>query len=236
MALRTLLVGLLLLASAANAAGAERYGWLGVRIRDLTETETEDMAVRLGVREGYGVMIAEILPDTPAQTAGLRAGDLIVSIDGRPIVETRALQRLVGAAPAGRELGVVVMREGRRRELRIRVGTMPDDAVAERVAAEFGFLVRDGVIDQPGGASATGSASPLVVVAAVAERSAAARGGLQTGDRILAVEGTPVASLDAFRRRLRDASLRDPLRLRVERQGEAVSVLLPPAQAPTLPQ
>jgi serine protease Do len=236
MTLRTLLVGLLLLASAASAAGAERYGWLGVRIRDLTETETEDMAVRLGVREGFGVMIAEILPDTPAQTAGLRAGDLIVSIDGRPIVETRALQRLVGAAPAGRELGVVVMREGRRRELRIRVGTMPDDAVAERVAAEFGFLVRDGVVDQPGGGGATGSASPLVVVAAVAERSAAARGGLQTGDRILAVEGTPVGSLDAFRRRLRDASLQDSLRLRVERQGEAVNLLLPAAQPPAVTQ
>jgi serine protease Do len=234
--LRALLVALTLLASVAAAVGAERYGWLGVRIRDLSETEAEDLAVKLGVREGYGVMIAEIMPDTPAQTAGLRAGDLIVTIDGRPVVETRALQRLVGGTPAGRELTLVVVREGRRRELRIRVGSMPDDAVAERVGAEFGFLVRDAAVEQPGAPGAAGSAQPLVVVTVVAERSAAARGGLRVGDRIVAVDGVAVPSLDTFRRRLRDTSLRDPLRLAVERQGEVVTVLLPPAQPSALPQ
>src|SRR5262249_60811045 len=97
---RRALTALLLVATAASPAlAAERYGWLGVRIRDLSENEAEDLSVKLGVREGYGVVIAEILKDTPAETAGLRAGGLIVAIRGRPAGETRGLQRLVRGTP-----------------------------------------------------------------------------------------------------------------------------------------
>jgi serine protease Do len=196
--MRALVVVLLLLVT-MPALAAEQYGWLGVRIRDLSESETEDLSVKQGVREGYGVLVAEVLKDTPAEAAGLRAGDLILSIDGRPIVETRGLQRLVGATAPGREVKVVVAREGRRRDVTIRVGAMPDDAVADRVAAEFGFFVREpNAEDTPPG-------SRLGVVGAVLERSAAARGGLAVGDRVLAVNGEATESADAVRRRVRTA-------------------------------
>jgi serine protease Do len=221
-----MLAVVLLLSLGVSAGGAaERYGWLGIRIRDLAESETEELSVKLGVREGYGVMVAEILPDTPAQAAGLRAGDLIVAIDGRPVVETRELQRQVGATVAGKELPIVVLRDGRRREVRIRVGEMPPDAVADRVAAEFGFLVRDAAPEE-----SPGSGPRPGVVAAVLERSAAARAGLEVGDRFVAVNGATVASAEATRRELQNAPLRDPLRLRVERRGEALNLVLPPAQ------
>jgi serine protease Do len=228
---RGLIAALLLVTASAPALAAERYGWLGVRIRDLSESETEDLSVKLGIREGYGVVIAEILKDTPAETSGLRAGDLIVAIDGRPVVETRVLQRLVGATPAGQELRLVVLREGRRRELRIRVGAMPAEAVAERVAAEFGFLVRDTAPDEAA-ASVTGIRP--AVVAAVLERSVAERGGLKVGDWILAVNGVATGSVEVFRRRLQEVELRSELRLRVERRGEPLDLTLPPVQ-PSLP-
>jgi serine protease Do len=228
---RALIAALLLLTTAAPALAAERYGWLGVRIRDLSESEAEDLSVKLGIREGYGVVIAEILKDTPAETSGLRAGDLIVAIDGRPVVETRVLQRLVGATPAGRELTLVILREGRRRELRLRVGAMPSDAVAERVAAEFGFLVRDTAPDE---ASPSAAVPRPAIVAAVLERSAAERGGLKTGDRLLAVNGVATTSVEAVRQRLQEVELRHELRLRVERKGEPLDLTLPSVQ-PSLP-
>ena len=226
---RRLIAALLLVTVAAPAIAAERYGWLGVRIRDLSEAEAEDLAVKLGVREGYGVVVAEILKDTPAEASGLRAGDLIVSIDGRPLVETRTLQRLVGATPAGQELRLVVLREGQRRELRIRVGAMPPDVVAERVAAEFGFIVRDASAEE----APSGAVRPAVV-AGVLERSAADHAGLRVGDRVVGVNGEAVGSVDAFRRRLQGVVLRESLRLRVERRGEPLDLVLPPAQ-PSLP-
>lgn len=221
---RALLAGLLLAAAVLPVLAGERWGWLGVRIRDLSESETEELSAKLGLAEGYGVMIAEVLKETPAEAAGLRAGDLIVAIDARPVVETRALQRIVGATTAGRELRLVVLREGRRREVRVQVGQMPPDVVAERVAAEFGFFVREADTAEDG--------APGAVVAAVAERSAASRGGLRVGDRILAVNGVEVGTVEAVRRRLQDVLLREEVRLRVRRQGEPLSLVLPPAAAP----
>jgi serine protease Do len=184
----------------------------------------DDLSTKFGIREGYGVRIEEILADTPAQAAGLKAQDLVVAIDGRPIVETRVLQRLIGAAPAGRDVSLVVLRDGRRREVRVRVGEMPPDVVAERIAVEFGFLVRD-TAEEPNPARRP-------VVAVVVERSAAARGGLLVGDRILELNGAPVDSLDAFRQAFRDVTVRDPIAVAVERQGETRRLVLPPAQPP----
>src|SRR5262245_34550752 len=195
----TVTLVLLLLLSSGVAAG-EQWGWLGVRIRDLTGQEMEEIAKKVGVREGYGVLIAQVMKETPAESSGLRQDDLIVAIDGRPIVETRALQRLVGATPAGKELGVVVLRDRDRHEVRVRVGRMPGEAVADRVAFEFGFYVRDAGEDRTTGP--TDARNP--VVAGVAERSAAAQGGLQAGDRILAVNDGQVATVEDFRRRAQE--------------------------------
>ena len=226
MSARAWLVLGLLVAVVAPAAAAERYGWLGVRIRDLSETEAEDLAVKLGVREGYGVVVAEVLKDAPAEGSGLRAGDLIVTIDGRPVVETRELQQVVGATPAGRELRLVVLRDGERRDLRIRVGAMPADVVGERVAAEFGFFVREAPADE----AERGGVRPAIV-GAVLERSPAERGGLKVGDRVLAVNEQATGSVDAFRRRHQDIGLGDPLRLTVERRGEPLDLRLPAARS-----
>lgn len=237
---RRLLAAVTLLLAMAGPAGAE-WGWLGIRIRDLSEREMEDLVIKYGLDEGYGVVVVEVLKETPAEAAGLRAGDLIVAIRGRPVVEVRGLQREVGGTPAGREVTLTVLREGERRDLRARIGAMPAEVVAERIAAEFGFAVReppDAPLDlPPAHPPARPPAPPLPsspVVAAVAPSSAAARGGLRVGDQITRVKGAPVASLDAFRDRLRQVSLREPLTLTVVRKGELHTLRLPPP-LPALP-
>jgi serine protease Do len=211
---------------ASGATAGEQWGWLGVRIRDLSEQESEELTKRLGIREGYGVLIAQVMKDTPAEAAGLRDGDLVVAIDGRPIVETRALQRLVGASPAGREVALVVLRERERHELRVRVGRMPPDVVADRLTFEFGFYVRDAGDER----TAPFPDQRAPVVAGVAERSSAARAGLRAGDRILAVNEFAVETVEDFRRRTQDLLLKDSLRLRVAREGESLTLTLAPVQ------
>jgi serine protease Do len=219
-----LALGLALVTS--GVAAGEQWGWLGVRIRDLTEQETEELTKRLGIREGYGVLVAQVMKDTPAEAAGMRDGDLVVAIDGRPIVETRALQRVVGAAPVGRVVALVVLRERDRQELRVQVGRMPPDVVSDRLTFEFGFYVRDATEERA--APLPDSRAP--VVAGVSERSSAARAGLLVGDRILAVNDIEVETVESFRRRTQDLYLKDSLRLRVARAGEALTLTLPPVQ------
>jgi membrane-associated protease RseP (regulator of RpoE activity) len=137
---RLLLATLLFLGTAWGAAGpvgAASWGWLGVRIRDLSEQEMEEISQKHGLREGFGVLIVEVLKETPAATSGLANGDLVVAVRGRPVVDTRTLPRLVAATPVGEALTLNVLRRDKgRQRVSVRVGVMPEAAAADRVAIE----------------------------------------------------------------------------------------------------
>src|SRR5256712_5616325 len=92
----------MLLVSVAAAADVRQWSWLGVRIRDLSEQEMEEIAARHGIREGFGVVIVEVIEGAPAARAGLKNGDIVVAFGKRPVTETRLLQRLRAPAPPGR--------------------------------------------------------------------------------------------------------------------------------------
>ena len=67
------------MALAVSAADPVQWAWLGVRIRDLSEQEMDEIATRHGIREGFGVVIVEVMEDTPAEKAGMQNGDLVVA-------------------------------------------------------------------------------------------------------------------------------------------------------------
>ena len=220
----TLLLALALLAPAAEAA--TRWGWLGVRIRDLSEQEMEEISQRFGLREGFGAVIVEVIQDTPAAAAGLRTGDLVVAFSDRPVVDTRSLQRAIASTAVGDSVKLTVLRrEEGRRPVQVKVGAMPAAVAAERVAAEYGFLVRD-----PEGQPELGGARPPATpsVAAVLPRSRAERAGLKVGDVLTEVNGRPVVTLDAVREALLAAGPDGPLPLIVRRDQEWVTVTLEP--------
>ena len=201
---------------------AARWGWLGVRIRDLSEQEMDEISQRHGIREGYGVLIVEVLGETPAARSGLKNGDLVVAFSGRPVVETRALQRLVSATPIGEMVSLTVLRaEEGRRPVTIQVGAMPLEVAAERVAAEFGFSLRRG--SQEGSSAPSGE---VPAVGFVLRDSRAERGGLRAGDVILEVNARRLASAHAVAQALAEVSFDQPLRLAVRRGGERISLTL----------
>jgi serine protease Do len=201
-----------------------------VRIRDLSEQEMEEISQKHGLREGFGVLIVEVLKETPAAKSGLANGDLVVAVRERPVVDTRTLQRLVAATPVGEELPLTVLRRGEgRQRVSVRVGVMPEAAAADRVAIEFGFLVRD-----PEGQAESGSVSRLgsgpPSVAAVVARGSAETAGLQIGDVLVEINGRPVLTIEAARQALLAVSLDRPLPLLVRRDDERLSLTLEPAQ------
>ncbi len=221
-------LALLLLVLVALAAPAEpaatAWGWLGVRIRDLSEQEMEEISQKHGIREGFGVYIVEVMKETPAEASGLKPGDLVVAFRERPVVDTRTLQRLVAHTSAGDMVGLTVLRreEGRRR-LTVRVGIMPDTVAADRVAAEFGFLVRDteGQAEEPGN-----RLSGPPTVAAIVPKGSAEMAGLQVGDVLVEVNGRPVLTLQAVREALLASPLERPLPLVVRRESGRLAVVL----------
>jgi serine protease Do len=222
-------LALLLAVLAPPAAAATRWGWLGVRIRDLSEQEMEDISKRFGMREGFGAVIVEVIKETPAAAAGLRNGDLVVAFRDRPVVDTRSLQRAIASTSVGETVRLTVLRsEEGRRPVQVQVGAMPDALAADRVAAEYGFLVRD-----PEGQPELGGARPSAVpsVAAVLPRSRAERAGLQVGDVLTEVNGRPVVTVAAVREALLAAGPDGPLPLILRRDQEQIAVTLDPQPA-----
>jgi S1-C subfamily serine protease len=120
----------------------------------------------------------------------------------------------------------VLRRDEGRRPVQVKVGPMPDRVAAERVAAEYGFLVRD-----PDGQPELGGARPTVApsVAAVLPKSRAERAGLKVGDVLTEVNGRPVVTLDAVREALLAAGPDGPLPLVLRRDQERIVVTLEPA-------
>ena len=219
-----LLLALGLLAPPAEAT--PRWAWLGVRIRDLSEQEMDEISQRFGLREGFGAMIVEVIKETPAAASGLRTGDLVVAFRDRPVVDTRTLQRAIASTTVGETVKLTVLRpEEGRRPVQVKVGPMPDTVAADRVASEFGFLIRD-----PEGQPELGGARPPAVpsVAAVLPRSRAERAGLQVGDVLTEINGRPVVTLEAVREALLAAGPEGPLPLVVKRDQERIQMTLPP--------
>jgi S1-C subfamily serine protease len=222
---RRLALALLLVSAVASAAEPRAWSWLGVRIRDLSEQEMEEIAARHGIREGFGVVIVEIIEGAPAERAGLKRGDIVVAFGKRPVTETRLLQRLIAAAPTDGESELTVLRAEGRRRVRVRLASMPRPMVGERVAAELGFI-----LGEPEGAG--DSPSPRVLGAAptivgIVKGSAAEKVGLVVGDVILQIDDQPVLTRDAAREALADAAIARPLRLTVRRGETRLSVALP---------
>jgi serine protease Do len=218
-------LALVLVASLAEARG---WSWLGVRIRDLSEQEGEELAKQHGIREGYGVVIVEVMEGTPAQRAGMKNGDIVVSIDDRPVTDTRLLQRLIASGAVERDARVTVLRPEGRRALGVRLVTMPRPIAGERVAAEFGFILRDPEPPAAAGGRRPGASAPTVTL--VVRGSAAEKAGLETGDVILQINDTAVVSHDAAREALADLATERPFKLTVRRGEQHLALDVPPAE------
>ncbi len=100
------------------AHGRVLRGWVGItRIADASG----DTARALGVRESQGAMIVELVQGSPADRAGVQPGDVVVAVNGRPIEGTAELRNALAQVEVGGELRLTVVRDGRRREIRIAV-------------------------------------------------------------------------------------------------------------------
>ncbi|HXJ77917.1 MAG TPA: DegQ family serine endoprotease [Candidatus Methylomirabilis sp.] len=164
--------------------------WLGVSIQSLTP----DLAKGFGVSDAKGALVAAVTDESPAMKAGIKAGDVITEYDGHKVGGAEDLPRLVADTPAGREVAVTVLREGKTLRLQAKVTKL--DEPDQKVAAEAGEKGKLGVMVEPvtaviakdlGLKDATG-----VVVRRVEDGSPASNAGIKAGDVILEVDRQPV--------------------------------------------
>ena len=100
--------------------GKVTRGWLGVGVQPLTP----ELAKSFGV-SGEGVLINQVMSKSPAETAGLKVGDLILSVDGKAVKDPRELQRIIAEVDIGKSVELNVLRQKEKRVLKAQIGEMP---------------------------------------------------------------------------------------------------------------
>ncbi len=201
------------------ARGRVVRGWLGIVIQDVTD----DLAGSFGVHEREGVLIADVMKGGPADTAGLRPGDVVVDFSGNPVHEVPDLQRNAAAAVPGQVVKLVVVRDRARLPVDVTVGEMPnEESVAEVEPDQAWGLTVEALGGDPGRRLSL-PFSHGVIVTEVIPGGPADRAGLRRGDIIRDVAGRAVVDAAAFYRELGALKPGDFARLYVHRPSSAGS-------------
>lgn len=106
--------------------GQVQRGWLGVQIQEVDR----ELAESFDMERPEGALVAQVIKGSPAESAGLAAGDVIVEFDGKPVGSAAGLPPLVGLTPAGESAQVVVLRDGKRKKIKVEIGQLEDEQAA----------------------------------------------------------------------------------------------------------
>ena len=169
--------------------GTVTRGWIGVQIQPVTP----EIADSLGMKKPGGALVAEPQKDGPAVKAGIQAGDVIASVNDKPVTDARDLARKIGGLPPGATVKLGVLRSGSEKTVNLTLGELPNAREAradtkEEPAQKSSNEPRLGLSLTPGGTE------PGVVVAEVDPSGPAADFGFKAGDVILEVGGQTVAT------------------------------------------
>jgi len=177
--------------------GEVRRGQLGVTIQDLTP----ELANAFNITAGKGVVISQVAEGSPAQKAGIKPGDIVISVDNKPVTSVAELRNVIGLQRVGEKVELIVIRDGKERQLSALIEE------PKRTKVDGGDINQrlDGALF-----SAIGPGHPLagkiagIEVLDVTPGSPAWHAGLRKGDIIVSANRIPVEDITALRNAIGD--------------------------------
>ena len=206
--------------------GSVTRGWLGVSIQKVTP----DIADSLGLADAEGALVADVTRGSPADSAGIRRGDVITRFDGKKIAESSALPSMVATVSVGKTVAVEVLRNGKLKTIDVKVAKLaesPSGEADETSHGKWGLVLREPTADERDRLGLKPNEG--VLVEAVQPGSPAADAGVQSGDAILEVNQRPVASVEQVQEEAARVQGERPLLLLVQHrdQGSRFAALKP---------
>jgi serine protease Do len=198
------------------AKGKVTRGWLGVSIQPLTP----ELAKSFGAKDTKGVLVSDVIPESPASKSGLKSGDILLEFNGKKMEAPADLQRAVGLTSPNQDAKVKVLRDQSERTIEIKIGEAPEERAEARGPAPRGrsLLGLDVRPVTPEIARQLNLPAPEgVVVARVEDGSAAAEAGVQRGDVIREINRQRVRTMADFERVTKDAKEGDRLTVLLQR-------------------
>jgi Do/DeqQ family serine protease len=190
------------------------------RIGIVGQSLSPELAKAFNIETARGVVVTQVVEDSPAAKAGVRAEDVIVQVDGREVRDMMMLRNTIGLKRVGETVRLRVIRDGRARNLNVTIGGDVETATSgERLHPRLaGAEITPIAEDHPLAGEVKG-----VMVRAVDPASVAARAGLRPGDVITAVNRKNVETMEAFREA---AGVQGQLLLHIRRGSGALFVLI----------
>jgi len=180
-------------------SGQVKYGWLGVSLTDTDKNSAKD----LGVDGKKGAFVSQLFIGSPAEKGGMKAGDYIVELNGKPVLGRDQLVLSVGDLKAGDDAAFGLIRAGKRIDLKVRIEERKDDVAADNAKIWPGAVMFP-LSEEVRKSLNIGADVKGVVAGNVIGKSPAAVMGVQTGDVVTAVNGAAIGDLSDFFRVLNE--------------------------------
>lgn len=192
-------------------------GHLGVYIQDLTD----DLARSFNLDKAEGILISQVMTDSPAAKAGLQQGDIILKADGRAVDKVNEFRNGIAMKTPGSVINLDILRDGKPRQVKVTIGkqegTESGQSPAEAKVGNLGLKLQALTPELAGELGYQGEKG--VIVAAVEPNSAADRAGIERGDLIQEINRKPSTTTEEARQLLKSAAGKSVVLL--VRHGEA---------------
>jgi serine protease Do len=210
--------------------GHVHRGEIGVSPQSITP----ELAAGLGLKQDWGVILADVTPDGPAAQGGLQPSDIVISLNGKPMENARQFEVDLYRIPLNQVVDIEVLRDKDKIKAQVKVAEREDDPFRflDLVKPEANQVPKLGIVgiaitkDLAQALPETRKPFGVIVAARSGESEYSGQGGLKLGDVIYSLNNVPMATLDALRKALDDLKPTDPLVLQIERDGKLMFLTL----------
>lgn len=193
--------------------------WLGLSVQDLTP----EMIEHFKVKEKEGVLVGQVHPDTGAEKAGLQSGDIIKSVDDKPVKNVNELVKEIQKKKVGQKVKLNIIRDGKPLTVEVTTSAIPDKpelAKEPEVEEKLGAKVQE-LTPQLAARYRISGVKRGIIILSIEDGSLADEIGLQEGDVILEVNRKKVETLKEFEKAIKDANFEKGVIFYIHRKGSS---------------
>ncbi len=208
-----------------KTSGKAAHGWLGVQIQDVTR----QLAESFGMKKPQGALVSKVMPNSPAEKAGLQIGDIITEFNGHPIEKSADLPPMVGMTPISEAAKLTIIRQGSTEAIDFKVGLLPDEdqkkplqKTETKPSNKLGITVTDLTDEQR---EALENIKNGVLVQDV-DSGTAADAGIQPGDVILRIQNNVIRNVSDFDKIVKNLPVGKSVAVLIQRRGSPVFLAL----------